>query len=107
VLIVDNQGIMGAGIEKLLSEEGSLEVFGLPTESEEGLVQNILSLQPDIIILILESQSTTSARLFELLPDYGRLRIILVSMNSNLVEVFDKKQITANNLATFVGKIKN
>lgn len=105
VLIVDNQGIMGAGMEKLLSEEPSLEVFGITTESETILVQNIFRLQPDIIILISEFQETTPIRLLNLLYDYGRLRIITVSMYRNVFEIFDKQQITTKNWATLLGQL--
>jgi DNA-binding NarL/FixJ family response regulator len=106
VLIVDNQGLMGAGMEKLLSEEPSLEVFGITTESETALVQNISRLQPDIIILILESQETTPIRLLELLLDYGRLRIIRVSLNSNMFEVYEKQQMITNSWVTLLSQVK-
>lgn len=106
VLIVDNQGIMGAGMEKLLSKDPSLEVYGITTDSETTLVQNISRLQPDTIILTLESQGTTPTRLLEVLYNYGRLRIILVSVNSNTFEVYEKQQITANSWATLLGQVK-
>jgi chemotaxis response regulator CheB len=94
VLIVDNQGIMGAGLERLLSEEPSLEVLGITTKSETTLIKEIWHLQPDIIILTVESQGINPTRLMNLLSDFTSLRIILVSMTSNVFEVYDRQQIS-------------
>ena len=93
VLIVDNQAIMGAGLEQLLSGSQVIEVSGITMQNERALVEMVWQVQPDTIILILESQCISPGRLFDLLQNYGRLRIILVSANSNVIEVFDRQQI--------------
>lgn len=105
VLVVDNQGIMGAGMEKLLSKEPSLEVIGITTENETALIQNISRLQPDTVILTLESRGTTPTRLLELLYDYGRLQIIRVSMNSNMLEIYEKKKLRINSVGALLSQL--
>lgn len=97
VLIVGNQGIMGAGLENLLSGEQALDVLGVEAQNEDTLLENIRQIKPDTIILILESQSMSPCRLLEALPDYGRLRIISVSAESNVFDVYERKHITAQN----------
>ena len=99
---MDNQSIMGAGMEKLLSGVPSLEVMGIDLENEATLVQDISRLLPDIVIMIVESQGTTPVRLLELLDDYGRLRIILLSMTSNCFEVYEKRPVVARNWASLI-----
>lgn len=106
VLVVDNLVLMGAGLECLLSEELTLEVFGVAIDSEAALVEDIRRLQPDIIILIQEMEITTPSRLLGLLNEYGRLRIISVSYTSNLFEIYDKQPIAINDRATLVEQIK-
>lgn len=106
VIVVGNQSIMGAGMEELLSSEPFFEVVGTSTNSETALVQIISRLQPDIIVSILESKGPTPTRLLELLFDYGSLRIVLVSMESNVLEVYEKKQIITNEWTTLMGQIK-
>ena len=96
VLIVDNEGIMGAGLESLLSEE-----------RESDLIQEIKRFQPDIIILILESYGLSPGRLLELLGDYGRLRFILVSIESKMFEVYDKQQSFESNRITLLEQLKD
>ena len=104
VLVVDNESIMGAGLEKLLSREPLVEVVGINTEDEMSLVQNISRLLPDIIILILESQSVTPIRLLELLNDLGNLRIVLLSTDSNFCEVYDKKKMSTTSWMALLGQ---
>ncbi|MEJ2747478.1 MAG: hypothetical protein P8183_06170 [Anaerolineae bacterium] len=106
VLVLDNQEILGAGLENLLSGEESLNVRGLTTQDESALVDEIRRLQPDTIILMAESQLTDPLRLLELLSDYGRIRIILVSIESNRFEIYDKQQIVSSNWVSFVTKLR-
>lgn len=106
VLIVDNQGLMGAGLERLLSEESSLEVFGITTNSETTLVKEIWRLQPDIIILTVESEGVNPARLMNLLTAFTSLRIILVSITSNNFEVYDRQQISTVDRTSLMTQLK-
>ena len=106
VLVVDNQGIMGGGLEKLISHDKDLEVWGIAAQYEQTLVQEIERIQPDIIILILESQLISPCRLLGLLRDYGRLRIIVVSDDSNVMDVYDKQQVTAHNQGSLLAELK-
>jgi hypothetical protein len=106
VLVVDNLGIMGAGVEAFLFGEQSLEVLGIAVESETSLLQEIWRLWPDTIILTVESQITTPPRLLGLLQDYGRLRIILVSANNNLFEVYDRQQHIISDATTFLDRLQ-
>lgn len=105
VLIVDNQGMMGAGVERLLAADLSLEVIGVVAKNEATLVKEIWRLQPDTIILTLESHGASPLLLLELLYDYGRLRIIVVSAKDNTFEVYDKQQIITNP-AALIDQIK-
>lgn len=106
ILIVNNDEILGAGLENLLSNEGSLEVSGIATQDEAVLISEIQRLQPDTVILMAESRLSNPSRLFARLPEYGRLRIILVSIESNVLEIYDKQQIAANNWLSFMTKLK-
>ncbi|MCA9874191.1 MAG: response regulator transcription factor [Ardenticatenaceae bacterium] len=98
VLIVDNLPLMGAGLEKLLSAEERLQVTGVTVHSEEELVREIWRNVPDVLILTVESQPIDPFHLWQQLENYGRLRIIQISLHSNTVQVYEMKQFT------FVGR---
>ncbi|MCB9423084.1 MAG: hypothetical protein H6667_25010 [Ardenticatenaceae bacterium] len=107
MLVVDNQSIMGAGLERLLGQIEAFEVLGVSPENELTLVQEIWRLLPDIIVLVQDSQVIEPGRLLDLLPDYGRLRIVQVSIDSNTVQIFDKQEITINHHGALFDQLKN
>lgn len=94
VLVVDNQPLMGAGLERLLAAEEQLQVIGVTFRSEEELVQDIWRTTPDILILTVEPQPINPYHLWQQLADYGRLCIIQISLYSNTVQIFDMQQLT-------------
>jgi len=104
VLIASNEGLMGAGLQRLLSEEPSLVVVNCLLGNETSLIAEIHRLLPDIVVLV-SAEALSPARLLELLPDYGRLRIILVSLTSNTIEVYDRQQIQVENESAFLDQI--
>ena len=106
VLIVDTQGIMGASLEKFLSEEPFIEVYGLVWEEDTDLVGEIYRLQPDTVVLILESEVMSPSQLLDALPNYGRIRIILVSAISNIIGVYDRDHILADNPGAFIEQLR-
>ncbi len=106
ILITDNQELLGAGLEKLLSNDKSLEVCGVPTQDETALIGEIWRLQPDTVILTIEAAVTSPARLLMLLQDYGRLRIILVSVDSNLLEIYDRQEVIAHNRISLLANLR-
>ncbi|MCB9419934.1 MAG: response regulator transcription factor [Ardenticatenaceae bacterium] len=106
ILVVNNDEIMGAGLENLLSNEETLDVWGCTVQNEAALIDEIWRLRPDTIILTAESHMTDPARLLELLSGYGRIRIILVSINSNLFEIYDRQQVAPDNWVSFLTKLR-
>jgi len=97
VLIADNLALMGAGLEKLLSAEKDLEVVGVAVQSEEELVQEIWRIGPDVLVLTSESQIVDLFHFWQQLENYGRLRIVLISLYSNTVQIFEMQQMTVFN----------
>ena len=106
VLVVDTQGIMGASLEKFLGEEPFIEVYGLVWEEDTDLVGEIYRLQPDTVVLILESEVMSPSQLLDALPNYGRIRIILVSAISNIIDVYDRDHILADNPGAFIEQLR-
>lgn len=106
VLVVDNQGIMGAGLVNLISGDPTFDVLGVTNTNEEILVQEIWQIQPDIIILILESEGISPCRLLDLLEGYGRLRIILVSVDNNDIGVYDRQHTITQNQDSLISKLR-
>jgi len=93
VLIVDNQPLMGAGLERLLAAEDRLQVFGVTAPTPDDLVEAIRQAVPDVLVMTKETQPIDPYQLYQRLGDYGRLRIIQISLHSNTIQVFEMKQL--------------
>lgn len=107
VLIIESHSVMGAGVEALLSSSGYLQVVGSAPQNEMDLLRQIWRLTPDVIVLSQRSQLTGPIRLLSLLKDYGSFRIIVVSEDENVLEVYEKECVVVrrpDDLTTAVGQ---
>ena len=93
VLVVENESLLGTGIEKLLASKANLDVMGVMPADEVDLINIIWSLQPDIVILNKASSLMDSEKLLTLLKDYPTFRILEVSADDNRIRVYDKHEV--------------
>ena len=91
VLVVENESLLGAGIERLLAGETGLNVGGATPPNETTLIDTIKQLQPDVIILDEASLLTIPIRVVNNLLDYPGLWVVMVSVNDNRVQIYHKK----------------
>lgn len=104
VLVVENQRLLGAGIEILLSREAGLQVIGVTPEDEVALRQAISRSQPDVVVL--DEATTDSTRLWALLQDHPELRVVVVSADDGLVRTYEKRQVIVTRAADLTALVK-
>ena len=92
VLIIENQMLLGAGVQTLLAGEADLDVIGISPFNQEGLAQEINRLRPDVIVLDDTSRLADSTKLLSLLKDSSKVRIVVISANHDLVRIFNKRE---------------
>lgn len=92
VLIIENQMLLGAGVQTLLAGEADLEVIGISPSSQERLAQEVSRLRPDVIVLDETSHLAGPTKLLSLLKDSPKLRIVVISANHNLVRIYNKQE---------------
>ena len=93
VLIVENQRLLGAGLQALLTENSDLDIIGVSPSNQIELVRKIRQLQPDVVFLSEGSRLTNAVDLLALLEDYPRLRVVVISANDHLVRIYDQQQV--------------
>lgn len=99
VLIVENERLLGAAIEHLLTSEVDLKVMGLAQADEPVLLEEIKLSQPDVVIMDQTTFLTDPMKLLAHLRDFPRLRVIVVSANDNIVQIFDKQLVLVTQTA--------
>jgi DNA-binding NarL/FixJ family response regulator len=105
VLVIENQRLLGAGIETLLRRDVDLDVLGVTPESESGLLRDINRFQADVVIF--DEAMIDSTGLLNLLEHYPTLRVVLVNADDGLVRTFDARQFNVVQATELVALIKS
>ena len=103
VLVIENQRLLGAGIENLLRREADLQVIGLMLEDETALLHAIDCSGADVVVL--DEATTDSAELFALLACHPKLRVLLVSADDGLVGTYETRQVMVTQATELVALI--
>ncbi|MCP5101421.1 MAG: hypothetical protein GY943_38230 [Chloroflexi bacterium] len=92
ILIVENNLLMGAVIEELLSQDKDLELYSIVPENETNLVAKVWQLCPDVIILNEDSELIEPINLLTSLINYPQIRLVVVSLYHDRVLVYDQQK---------------
>jgi len=93
VLIIENNLLLGAGIQNLLAGTANLDVIGISSRKWPDLVQEIERLQPEVIVLDEASHRASLTKLLPLLKEFPQLRLVVVSANDNRIHIYGKQEI--------------
>lgn len=95
IFVVNNGLLFEEGLVRLLVSREGLDVLSIDFANEEALVREIETLCPNVVIINREG-SIDLARFFNILmglPDFNRLQILIVSANSNMIDVYENQQV--------------
>lgn len=107
VLVVDNQSLLGAGIESLLMEQDDLEVTGVSPDNASQLLQAVKLHEPDVIILTDACDSWQLNALVAYLDCHTEVRIIGVNSEDNSAFILDKRRQPVIQLPDFFNFIRS
>lgn len=102
VLVVENDLLLGAGVESLLRREPNIDVIGISSRDEEELIKKIGCLQPAAVILDEASYLIHSIRLLAMLRKEHELRLVIVNADKNLVQVYHKQNILLTQISDLI-----
>jgi DNA-binding NarL/FixJ family response regulator len=99
VLIIENEQLLGAGVEKLLRRDSGFKVDGITVSDELELVAKVRQFEPDVVVLDEATMLTDPLRLLNLLGDFPKLRVIAVSADDDRVYIYNKRLVVAKRAA--------
>ncbi len=99
VLILSNQPLFAEGVRSLLTANDSLQVIGVEKYCESTLAR-VRELTPDIVILG-DDKDMPPQLLTELL-DVPELRVVRVTLEGNVIHLYNGHQIVAHQAQDFV-----
>jgi len=93
VLIVENQILLGAGVQSLLGDETDLEMRGISPTSQVDLIHEIRQYQPDIVVVNASSHLTVPGKLLFAVDNHSQLRVVVISADDNRVCIYEKHEV--------------
>jgi len=98
------QSLLMEGVESLLSANGKdmFEVISTTTTNITELVQEVDQLKPNIIIMEERPSLVNPADLFTALTDTGNIRLVVVNLNNNNLDIYHKSECTVSNPDHFI-----
>ncbi len=106
VLIIENELLLGAGIQVLLAAEVDLDVIGIAAIDEERLAQELSRLRPDVIILDETSRLACPDKLQVLLNGTSQVQIVVISASHDLIRIYNKREIRLYQTTDFLDIIR-
>lgn len=106
VLIVTSELLLREGIASLLSREGDINVSTTNYIDEKTLIHEIDKYNPDVVILDERMEFSDLTNLFNLLIDYPKLRVMVLSVIDNKVNVYDKAEIIVSHSYDLISAIR-
>jgi len=95
------------GIKSILLKEVGVKVHVATPVNEANLLQIINECQPDAIVLDAASHIIIPSRLLFLLEDYSQIRLVRISSEDALIEVYDKKKFILKQFFDFITAVVN
>lgn len=97
--------MLNAGLENLLEKQKSLKVFGIAYSGARELDQAISIIQPDIIIADRSNTTEITGEALNSIKSRPGVKIILVNLEDNHIEVYDNKRIFVKEIGDFLSEI--
>jgi hypothetical protein len=107
VLLVENESLLGAGVQSLLGNQSEFDLIGVMVSTEIELVKAIEIFEPSIVILSETSYPTDFTRLMAVLRVHPAINVVTVSAADNLVHMYAKKQMLVTRAIDLVNIIKH
>ena len=105
VLVVHSDLMLGAGIENLLAREKDILVMG--TSVTTNMSSDIDKFRPNVIVLDETLSFEDLGRVFDLLKDCPELRVMVINLQDNRVNIYNKREISISQSTDLVYAIKN
>lgn len=102
VLVIQSKSILAAGITSLLQQQGTFEVARFGYQNKGKLCEEIDRFRPDVIILDTSLGPAKISSLLSLLEVHQKLRLLVISLENNKVQVYEKQDQSINTLENLI-----
>jgi hypothetical protein len=104
VLVVNRGSLLDEGVFSLIRSKSNLDVSIINFESEDTLVNDIVSRHPEVVVMG-QSGSVGIENLYKMITSFStmkKLRMIIFHSNDNLVDVFPREKLNSYSSGDFM-----
>ena len=100
--------LLSEGIETFLRDEKTWSVIRIPSnQSLCSLVEQVQTISPDLVVLSQGERGDRADSLMKLLQDQPNSKVIVVSLENNLMQVYSKHSITVRRVSDLLSIIED
>ena len=108
IVIWDREDILSSSIKLFLAAKEDWKIVSIANkEGLEALRLAVETAQPDIVIIHEGCQSGPANLPMQLLQDYPTIKVITISLENNLMEIFSKQKILVKQVSDLIGAIED
>ncbi len=90
----------------MLSREMDLNVTSISYDGDDIVIHHIERYQPSVVVIDESLMLNNSGNLFNRLLDYPRLRVLVLGVKDNRINIYDRKEILVSQSADLISAIR-
>lgn len=106
VLIVENESLLGAALEHLLTGIAEFQVVGIKAPDEETLIEAIKHIQADVLIFDEADLLKAPPRFWAEILNYPYSRAVVINANNNHIQVYHKQEVVITQTVDLINLIR-
>jgi len=108
IVLWGSEDILSSSIEYLLSAKAGWKVVSISSKEDlDALILAVETTQPDIVIMNMDCHNDRINSTLQLLQDYPAIKVIMVSLEDNLMQVYSKQNIMVKQASDLITVIEN
>lgn len=94
ILVVSDNDLLFVGIERLLNPAVNASIPQVASHDEEEIIRRIQETAPEVVILDGSFEQNGSLRLSHLLHCMKEVRLLIMQIDSNHIQIYDKREVS-------------
>jgi DNA-binding NarL/FixJ family response regulator len=108
VVLWDSEDILSSFIELFLSSKADWKIVSVSTKEDlSALILASETTQPDIVIIHQGRHNDPTNLPLQLLQDHPAVRVITISLEDNLMDVYSKQKVMVRQASDLISAIEN
>ena len=108
IVIWGEEDVLSSSIEVLLAARADWRVVRLANrEGRDALIPAVETLQPDIVVIHQRFPGDLSDIALQLLHNHPAIKVIMVSLENNLMDIYSKQAVLATEASDLISVIEN